>query len=52
MGNSNMRSKLASVAAVFIPLGFLGGLFEKNIGQAFGSAVTWAIIWQIIRPKY
>lgn len=47
-----MRSKLATVAAVFVPLGFLGGLFQGNIGLAFGSAITWAIIFLIVRPKY
>lgn len=47
-----MRSKFATVAAVFVPLGFLGGLFQGNIGLAFGSAITWAIIFLIVRPKY
>ena len=47
-----MREKFANVAAVFIPLGFLGGLFQGNIGLAFGSAITWAVIFLIVRPKY
>lgn len=47
-----MRSKLATVAAVFVPLGFIGGLTQGSIGLAIGSAITWAIIFLIIRPKY
>jgi hypothetical protein len=47
-----MRDKFATVAAVFIPLGFLGGISQGSIGIAFGSAITWAIIFLIVRPKY
>jgi hypothetical protein len=47
-----MRDKFARVAAVFIPLGFLGGIFQGSIGLAIGSAVTWTIIFLIVRPKY
>jgi hypothetical protein len=47
-----MRDKLATVAAVFVPLGFLGGLSQGSIGLAIGSAITWAIIFLIVRPKY
>lgn len=47
-----MRDKFATVAAVFVPLGFLGGLSQGSIGLAIGSAITWAIIFLIVRPKY
>jgi Mg2+ and Co2+ transporter CorA len=47
-----MRSKFARVAAVFVPLSFLGGLFGGNIGLAVGSAITWAVIFLIVRTKY
>ncbi|NQW58550.1 MAG: hypothetical protein HQ456_07565 [Polynucleobacter sp.] len=47
-----MRDKFATVAAVFVPLGFLGGLLQGSIGLAIGSAITWAIIFLIVRPKY
>ncbi|CAB4739349.1 MAG: hypothetical protein F2703_00895 [Actinobacteria bacterium] len=46
-----MRNKFATVAAVFIPLGFLGGIFQGSIGLAVGSAITWAVIFLIVRPK-
>jgi hypothetical protein len=46
-----MRDKFATVAAVFVPLGFLGGIFQGSIGLAIGSAITWAIIFLIVRPK-
>ena len=47
-----MRSKFATIAAVFVPLGFLGGIFQGSISLAIGSAVTWAIIFLLIRPKH
>ena len=47
-----MRNKFATVAAVFIPLGFLGGIFQGSIGLAIGSAVIWTVIFLIVRPKY
>lgn len=47
-----MRSKFAIVAAVFVPLGFIGGLTQGSIGLAIGSAIIWAIIFLIVRPKY
>lgn len=47
-----MRSKFATVAAVLIPLGFIGGLMQGKIGLAFGSAITWGIIFLLVRPKY
>ena len=46
-----MRSKFATVAAFFVPLGFIGGLTQGSIGVAIGSAITWAVIFLIVRPK-
>ena len=47
-----MRNKFATVAAIFIPLGFIGGLAQGSIGIAIGSAITWAVIFLIVRPKH
>jgi len=47
-----MRDKFATVAAVFVPLGFLGGIFQGSIGIAFGSAIFWGIVFVIVRPKF
>ena len=46
-----MQSKLAMVAAVFIPLGFLGGVLQGSIGIAIGSAIFWAVVFFLIKPK-
>jgi hypothetical protein len=46
-----MRNKFATVAAVFIPLGFIGGLTQGSIGIAIGSAIFWAVVFQVVRPK-
>jgi hypothetical protein len=47
-----VRSKFATMSAVFVPLGFFGGIFQGNIGLAIGSAIAWTIIFLIVRPKY
>ena len=47
-----MRDKFATVAAVFVPLGFIGGLSEGSLGIAIGSAIFWGIVFLIVRPKY
>ena len=47
-----MRIKFAKVAAIFVPLGFIGGLTQGSFGIAIGSAIFWAIVFQIVRPKY
>lgn len=47
-----MRDKLANIAAIFIPLGFIGGLTSSGIGAGILSAIVWAVIFMIIRPKY
>jgi hypothetical protein len=46
-----MRDEFATVAAVFVPLGFLGGILQGSISLAIGSAITWAIIFLVVRPK-
>jgi hypothetical protein len=46
-----MRNKLATIAAVFVPLGFLGGIVQGSFGIAVGSAIAWTIIFLIVRPK-
>ena len=52
IGGLVMRSKFATVAAVFIPLGFIGGLTQGSIGIAMGSAIFWTVVFLVIRPKY
>ncbi len=52
IGGSIMRNKFATVAAVFVPLGFIGGLTQGSIGVAIGSAVFWAVVFLVVRPKY
>ena len=47
-----MRSKFATVAAVFVPLGFIGGLTQGSIGVAIGSAIFWAVVFLVVRPKH
>jgi hypothetical protein len=46
-----MRNKLATVAAIFVPLAFVGGLSQGGIGLALGSAIFWAVIFLVVRPK-
>jgi len=48
---ASLKDKFATVAALFIPLGFLGGLFQGSILLGIGSAIFWAIIFSIVRPK-
>jgi hypothetical protein len=47
-----MRDKFATVAAAFVPLGFIGGLTQGSIWIALGSAIFWAAVFLIVRPKY
>jgi hypothetical protein len=47
-----MRDKFATVAAVFVPLGFIGGITQGSIGIAIGSAIFWAVVFLIVRPKH
>ena len=46
-----MQNKFAIVSAVFIPLGFLGGIFQGSIEVAIGSAIFWAVVYFVVRPK-
>lgn len=46
-----MRDKFATVAAVFVPLGFIGGLTQGSFGIAIGSAIFWAVVFLLVRPK-
>jgi hypothetical protein len=47
-----MRDKFATMAAVFVPLAFIGGFSQGGIGMAIGSAVFWGIVFLFVRPKY
>jgi|MesohylFT_1024984.scaffolds.fasta_scaffold165168_2 hypothetical protein len=47
-----MRDKFATVAAVFVPLGFIGGITQGSIGIAIGSAIFWAVVFLLVRPKH
>jgi hypothetical protein len=46
-----VQNKIATVAAVFVPLGFLGGIAQGSIGIAIGSAVFWAFVYLSVRVK-
>jgi hypothetical protein len=47
-----MQEKFATVAAAFVPLGFIGGLTQGGIGLAIGSAIFWAAVFLVVRPRY
>ena len=46
-----MQNKFATVAAVFVPLGFIGGLSQGGIWLGIASAIFWAIVFLVVRPK-
>jgi hypothetical protein len=46
-----MRDKLTTIAAWFIPLGFIGGLFQGDFSTAIFSSVLWTIIYLLLRGK-
>ncbi len=46
-----MKNKFATVAAIFVPLGFIGGLIQGSVAIAVGSAVFWGIVFLVVRPK-
>lgn len=46
-----MRNKFSTVAAVFVPLSFIGGISQGSIGLGIGSAMFWAVIFVVVRPK-
>lgn len=47
-----MRDKFATVAAIFVPLGFFGGLSQGSIWLGIASAILWAVVFLVVRPKY
>ena len=47
-----MRDKLANVAALFVPLAFIGGITSGGFWAGIGSAIFWFIVFMVIRPKY
>lgn len=47
-----MQNKISMMSAIFIPLGFIGGLTQGSLLIAIGSAIFWAIIFLIVRPKH
>ena len=44
-----MKSVFTKIAAVFVPLGFIGGLMDGDIGIAIGSAVFWGIVYVLLK---
>jgi len=46
-----MRDKLATVAAVCVPLAFIGGFSQGGLGMAIVSAIFWAVVFLVVRPK-
>jgi hypothetical protein len=46
-----MREKFANMAAVFVPLAFIGGFSQGGVGMALGAAVFWGIVFLLVRPK-
>ena len=47
-----MNNKIANVAALFVPLGFIGGISMGSIWVGVGSAIFWAVVFLVVRPKY
>jgi hypothetical protein len=43
---------LATVAALFVPLAFIGGITSDGFWVGAGSAVFWFIVFMVVRPKY
>lgn len=46
-----MRQKFAAIAAVFVPIGFIGGLIQGSIGLGIGSAFIWLVIFLVVKHK-
>jgi len=40
---------MKSIAAIFVPLGFIGGLTMGSIWIALGSALFWAVVYLAIK---
>lgn len=47
-----MRDKFATVSAVFVPLGFIGGLSQGGIWLGIAAAIFWAVVFLVVRPKH
>jgi hypothetical protein len=47
-----MQNKISTMSAIFVPLGFLGGIAQGSLLIAIGSAIFWAIVFLIVRPKH
>ena len=47
-----MRDKFATVSAVFVPLGFIGGISQGSIWIGIASAIFWAVVFLVVRPKH
>ena len=47
-----MNNRIANVAALFVPLGFIGGISMGSIWVGVGSAIFWAVVFLVVRPKY
>ncbi len=45
------REKLASIAAICVPLAFIGGWSTGGFGMAIGSTVLWILIYIAVKPK-
>ena len=46
-----MSSSFTTMAAVFVPLGFIGGLLQGSIGIAIGSAIFWGVVYAFLKSK-
>lgn len=46
-----MRDKFATVSAVFVPLGFIGGMSQGSIWLGVASAIFWAVVFLVVRPE-
>ena len=46
-----MRDKFATMAAVFVPLAFIGGISQGSVGFAIAGAIFWAVIFLLVRSK-
>jgi hypothetical protein len=44
-----VRSTFTTIAAAFVPLGFIGGLLEGDLFLAIGSAVFWGFVYMFLK---
>ena len=40
-----MNNKFATVAAVFVPLSFIGGISQGSVAVGIGGAIFWGIVF-------